>query len=116
MAKKKAANKKPAKKKTKKAKINRSQEIRDYLAKDPNAGPKAIVAGLKKKGIKVTEGLASAVKYKQPAKKKKKRGRKPQAAADKISVSALVSAKKMADTLGGIEEAKAALDAVAKLQ
>ena len=47
----------------KKKKINRSQAIRDILAKDPAAKPKAIQAGLAKKGIKVSASLINAVKY-----------------------------------------------------
>ena len=53
-------------------------------------------------------------------KKKKKRGRKPQGAAaavaDSFSVAALVGAKKLAEQLGGVDQAKAALDAIARLQ
>ena len=56
----------------KQAKLNRSQAIRDYLAKNPNANPKAIRAALKAKGIAVSESLASAVKYS----KKKGAGRR----------------------------------------
>ncbi len=36
----------------KKASINKSQLIRDQIAAKPKDGPKAIVAALKKKGIK----------------------------------------------------------------
>ncbi len=103
----------------KKASINKSQLIRDQIAAQPKDGPKAIAAALKKKGVKVTESLVGAVKYKKKG-KKKRRGRKAAAAAkpaasDKVSLSTLVQAKKLADGLGGIEKAKGALAALAKL-
>ena len=119
IAKKKAA----AKKKTaKKKKVNKSAAIRDFMAKKPSAGPTEVSRALTKKGIKVSPSMVSNVKATAEKKKGrrgrppgKKRGRKPQAT-DKISVAVLVSAKKLADQLGGIEKAKAALDAIAKLQ
>jgi len=106
--------------KKKKAGVNKSQAIRDHLAKQPDDGPKAIVVALGKKKIKVTEALVSNVKYVKSG-KKKRRGKKKAATtqskvSDKISISTLVQAKKMADQLGGIEKAKTALVALAKLQ
>ncbi len=103
----------------KKAGINKSQMIRDQIAAQPKDGAKAIVAALKKKGVKVTESLVGSVKYKKKG-KKKRRGKKAAAvakpaASDKVSLSTLVQAKKLADGLGGIEKAKAALAALAKL-
>ncbi len=53
--------------------------------------------------------------------KKKRSGKKKASTtqptvSDKISISTLVQAKKMADQLGGIEKAKTALAALTKLQ
>ncbi len=103
----------------KKADVNKSQLIRDYIAANPKDGPKAITAALKKKRIKVSESLVGAIKYKKKGKKKRRRKKaaavaKP-VASDKVSLSTLVRAKKMADELGGIEKAKAALAALAKI-
>ncbi len=108
-----------AKKKT--AGINKSQAIRNHLAKQPDDGPKTVVAALGKKKITVTESLVSHVKYALANKKKRRRKKKKAATtqrtvSDKISISTLVLAKKMADQLGGIEKAKTALAALAKLQ
>jgi len=47
----------------KKKKVNRSQAIRDILAKDLAAKPKAIQAALANKGIKVSASLVNAIKY-----------------------------------------------------
>ena len=107
--------------KKKKAGINMSQAIRDHLADHPDDGAKAIVAAMGKKKIKVTEGLVNNVKYALAGKKKKKRRKKrttttQSTVSDKISISTLVQAKKMADQLGGIEKAKTALAALTKLQ
>lgn len=41
----------------------RSQAIRDYLTVNPQAGPNEITAALKAKGISVSPGLISSIKY-----------------------------------------------------
>ncbi len=98
--------------KKKKAAVNKSQLIRDHLAAYPADGPQAIMVALKKKGIEVSESLIGAVKYSG----KKKVGSKRPAAGDKISLSTLIQAKKMAEQLGGVEKARDALAALSKLQ
>ena len=106
--------------KKKKAGVNKSQAIRDHLAKQPDDGPKAIVVALRKKRITVTEALASQVKYVKAGKKKRRRKKKAATTqptvSDRISISTLVQVKKMVDQLGGIEKTKTALAALAKLQ
>ena len=106
--------------KRKKAGVNKSQAIRDHLTKQPDDGPKAVVAALRTKKIKVTEGLVSKVKGASAGKRKRRRKKKAattqSTVSDKISISTLVQAKKMADQLGGIEKARTALAALAKLQ
>ena len=104
-----------------KVRVNKSQAIRDHLAKHPDDGPKAIMVALRKKNITATASLVSQVKYASVGKKNRKSRKKKAATtqptvSDKISISTLVQAKKMADQLGGIEKAKAALSALAKLQ
>ena len=105
----------------KKKSVNKSQLIRDHIAANPKDGPQAIITALGKTGVKVTTSLVGAVKYKAPSKKKRRGKRKAAPAAkpavsDKVSLSALVQAKKMAEQLGGVEKARAALAALAKLQ
>ena len=98
--------------------VNKSQAIRDYAKANPTAGPTAIVAALAEQGIQVTTAMASTVKSIAKKKRRAKRaaaaGAKP--ASDKISVAALIQAKKAAAEMGGIEKAKEALAALAKLQ
>ncbi len=114
MAKKKKATRK------KKARVNKSQVVRDYMAANPEVGPKGVSAALKKKGIKVSPQMVSTIKTK--AKKKssgKKRGRpakkKLARRAGGLNIDTLVKAKKLADRMGGVDKAKEALDALAKL-
>jgi hypothetical protein len=57
---------------------SKSEEIRAYMAENPDANPKEVVAGLKAKGVEVSEGLAKMVRYNR-AKPAGKRGRKPKA-------------------------------------
>ncbi len=101
----------------KKKKINRSQTIRDILAKDPAAMPKAIQAGLAKKGIKVSASLVNAVKYgkSKPGKRGRKPGPRPKSAAGETSFDALLGAKSLADKLGGVRRAQQALDMLGRL-
>jgi len=116
-----------------------SQAIRDYLSTNPKATPNEIVAALGKKGIKVSPGLASNVKYtsgpkrlkkktgkkkagKKKAGKKKagkrkvvKRRRPGRRAAAELSADDLLAAKQLADQLGGIGEVRRALDTLERL-
>jgi hypothetical protein len=93
-----------------------SQAIRDQLALDGSASPKTIQAALKEKGIEVSVGLISAIKYggKNKGAGKKvpgKRGRKP--AAGSLTIDDLKHAKELADRLGGVDAAIALLNTLA---
>jgi hypothetical protein len=96
-------------------KRNRSQDIRDYLAIDPAAGPAKIVAELKKKGIVVSSALASRVKSrmqnpggtgKRGRRGRPRRGANGHKARDEVvAVESLVQARAFVDKVGGIDEA-----------
>jgi hypothetical protein len=127
MAKKATTKKKAApKKKAPAQKVNKSQAIRDYCEANPTVGPKETAAALTKQGIKVSTAFVSTIKTKAKKNKTqtpKRRGRPRKNAAssakpasDKIALSSLLAAKKMAEQLGGVEKAQAALAALAKLQ
>jgi len=110
---------------------NKSQLIRDYKAKDDDMGPKAIAAKLKSEhGIEVSAQFVSTVlsqaKKRDGKKTRRGRGRPPGSgkaakiatttkSSGGLSVELLLKAKKLAAELGGVEEAKAALDALARL-
>ena len=93
---------------------SKSQSIRDHLAKNPADGPKAVKAALTKKGIDVSEALVGVVKY-GPGSKTAGRGRGRRGRAGQITASELLSAKKLIDELGGINETRKALDVLEKL-
>jgi hypothetical protein len=103
--------------------VNKSQAIRDYLQQDPGATPKQIVTALAERGVKVSEGLAGNVKYTSgPGGARRGRGRgrgRPRTrrvAVNTLSAQDLVEAKKLADQLGGIEQARRALEALEQLR
>ena len=102
--------------------VTKSQAIRDYLAKNPGAAPKAIQAGLKKQGIAVSDGLISVVKYSKRGKKrravKRGAGRRRSAAVSRseLQLSDLIEARDFALRLGGVAQAIHALEALEKLQ
>ena len=126
-------------------KVNKSAAIRDYKKAHPKAKPAAIAEALKAEGLEVSGALVSNVlftmKNKKPGKRgrpaktaapvatstkrrgrppkgPKRAGRSPQAATNghEPGLSALLAAKKLADEMGSVDRAKAALDALAKLQ
>ena len=126
----------------KKSGVNKSQAIRDYKSANPNAGPTEIAAGLAEQGLTVTTALVSNVLTTSKKKVKKRLGRPPKtttadAATPKRkgrpkkkggrpsmassngaepNLDALIAAKKLVDEMGSVSQAKAALDALAKLQ
>jgi len=101
---------------------SKSQHVREYLAGKPDASPKQIAEALAAKGVRVSVGLASHVKYTSgPGAKRGKRTvrrRKPgrAAASSGVTIQELVEAKKLAQAVGGIDAARRALDALATLQ
>ncbi|MDH3200108.1 MAG: hypothetical protein OEM15_04355 [Myxococcales bacterium] len=97
--------------------MNKSKAIREFKSAHPKAGPTETSRALLRKGIKVTPVYVSTVlSNASKASGRKRRGRaKAARGGDQFSVSALVKAKKFAEEMGGIAQAKAAIDAVAKL-
>ena len=104
-----------------KSAVNRSQAIRDYLAANASAKTAEIKEALAKNGIKVSDSLISAVKYKKPkGKRGKKRGRPAGAAnvasVDSISVDSLVAIAKVVKQVGGIDVAAKAIGVLRRMQ
>jgi len=99
----------------------KSEAIRTYLAANPDAGPTAVVAALKEQGVKVTVGLVSNLKFRlaNPAGKRGRPAAGRRAFKNghaEITTDQLLAAKRMADELGGVEAARAALDALVALR
>lgn len=99
---------------------NKSLEIRNYKDANPTAAPKEIVEALAKSGVEVTAQFVSTIL--SNAKRKGgvvgARGRKPgrpAAAAPTGGIQQLIQAKKLIDQMGGIEAAKAAVNALAQI-
>ena len=109
--------------KKKKKSVNVSKSVRDYASANKSAKPKDISAALKKQGIVaspnyVSNILSTAKRAKgKPGRKKRARAAAPVAAGGNISdvIASLVEAKKFAAKVGGIDAARKALDALAKL-
>lgn len=115
----------------KKADVNKSWEIRSYMADNPKAKPRDVVAALKDRGIDVSAQFVSTVKStskkkgpakrrgrpvgstkKAPALTKTVSARKP---GETVSVQSLLKLKRVVKELGSIEEAKAALATLEQL-
>lgn len=113
--------------------INKSEVIREYKSKNPGMGPKAIAEKLKADhGEEVSAQFVSTVlsmakKRDDKGEVRRGRGRPPGSgkaataaksttkASGGLSVDVLIKAKKLANELGGVEEARAALDALARI-
>jgi hypothetical protein len=101
---------------------NKSQAIRDYKEANPTASPKEIAEALAKSGVTVSAQFVSTVlsNAKRKGGKIGKRGRKPGRKAGVAGMAdagleQLLTAKKLVDSLGGIDRARSAIDALAKL-
>ena len=98
--------------------LNKSQEVRDALARNPTAKPKEIVAELAASGIKVTTGLVYMIK----SVSKKKKRRKKLAAAAAISattpsvdpVKLILKVRDLAREAGGLRYLKQLVDVLAE--
>jgi hypothetical protein len=116
---------------------SKSGAARAYLKRKPEAGPAQVVAALKKKGVEISPAQVSNVKARlraerggdaataaadrngQPAGRAggKRRGRPPgRQVADNVSLDGLFQAREFADRVGGVDQASALLEALAKLQ
>jgi hypothetical protein len=95
---------------------NKSELIRTYKSNHKRAKPKDISAALGKEGITVTPAFVSTVL--STARRKKGKGMRRAAArpaAGGGDYSHLIQARKLADQMGGVDKARAALDALAKI-
>ena len=99
----------------------RSQAVRDFLAENPQASPKAVVDGLKAKGIKVKVTLVNSIKYKKPTKPGQRRRSMRRVAARRtrsagVTIEQLLEVKRFAESIGGADQVREALDTLGQLQ
>lgn len=99
----------------------KAQAIREAMEKTPEATAQEIVAAVKAQGMKITPQMVYGLRAR--AAKGPKRGRGKRKAArggdgvnNGFTLDTLILAKKLAAQLGGVEKAKEAMDALAKLQ
>ena len=92
----------------------KSQAIRDYLAANKRAKAAEVVAALAEKGLTVT---ATSVYNLKARKRMGKRRRKAEATGQVVglSITNLIAAKKLVDAVGGVDQAREAINALAKL-
>ena len=104
--------------------VSGSELIRQFIARYPDAMPKAIELGLKQQGVKVSLGLISNVKYGSRKKSGKRRAIRTPAAriaarktpSGSVTIEQLLEVKRVADSLGGVIQVRAALDTLEKLR
>jgi hypothetical protein len=104
--------------------VSGSESIRQFMAKHPGAMPTEIEEGLKAAGIRVSRGLISNVKYGGGKKKAKtRRGRRAMlhVAARKtpavaVTIDQLLEVKRTADSLGGADLVRRALETLEQLR
>lgn len=99
-------------------KVNKSEEVRNYLAANPAEGPSAVSEALKKRGIKVSPNFVSNIKLKLKTHgAPKRRGRRPLAVSNSESngYGTVYAAAAFIRSCGGIQQAKDALAVAAKV-
>jgi hypothetical protein len=96
--------------------VNKSEAIREHLTQNPDASPTEILQVLALRGIETTPGFVSTIKseFKKGNRGRKKKGTRKAAPGD-LSISTLLDAKKLADQLGGVDQARDLLRALSRL-
>lgn len=117
--------------KTRSGQPNKSAAIVEFVQQNPGMKNTEVAAALSKQmGEDITAGYVSTIKSQKGLSKKRKTtkkkaaatktvkrvGRPKTATAGDLSLSNLQEAKRLADDLGGVEEARKALDALAELR
>lgn len=90
----------------------RSQAVRDHLQENPDQSPNQVVEALAKKGITVSTGLVSVIKYKKARKSRVIKKAKTKG----VDLKQLIALKKLADEMGGMDQLKSAMDALEQLR
>lgn len=97
--------------------MNVSQLVRDYKAQHKRSKPKEIAEALNGQGLKISAQYVSTIL--SNARRKKGRRARPAASASNgrggIDVAQLVKAKTLVKKLGGVEQARKMIDALAKI-
>lgn len=99
---------------------NKSQAIRDTVVElGKKSRPRDVIAKLKSQGIDVSAALVTNVMARsgkrRPRRATRTAGIGRTTCADNLTMESLLSAKRLLDQVGSVEEAKRALDVLAKL-
>ncbi len=102
--------------------VNKSKLIRELAGKGLNASPKEIVAKLAEQGVETNTQFVSTIlsnarrKEGKPSKRGRGRGRPAGTGKSVVAgIDGIIQAKKFAEKLGGVDAAKAALDALSQI-
>lgn len=102
----------------KKAAVNKSQAIRDALAKNPDKSPSEIAEMLKSDGITITAQYVSTIKSNAKIKTRRKvmgrRGR-PRGGATGAGLGTMGAALALIKAAGGLEQAKNVLSTIEQI-
>src|SRR5262245_36185243 len=93
---------------------SKAAKIRALLAERPDATAKEIIEALAAKKVKVTAAQVYNLKS-TSSNGRGGRGRSTSSHGLTSGVDVLIQAKKLADAMGGVDKARAALDVLAKL-
>jgi hypothetical protein len=100
----------------------KTKAVRDYITANPKATPKEIVAGLATTGMKIKLGLANSLKYGKKKRSQRKSStvasaaRRASTTNGAVTVEQLLDVKRLADSLGGVEHVRSALDTLDQLR
>jgi hypothetical protein len=97
------------------ARGEKSQAIRDFLKANPKAKASEVVTALAQKGITVSGPMVYTLKARNRMGKRRKQARSSGQTIG-LSISSLLAAKRLVDEVGGIDQAREALDGLAKLR
>lgn len=100
----------------KKPSVNKTQAIKETMDKFPSLGPQAIAAKLKEQGVSVTPAYVSTIKSSLKRRAQKATGVRNGASGGFIAISALKQAQDFIEKAGGVDQAREALDVLAKLK
>lgn len=102
-----------------KEKVNKSLEIRSYIAAHPEAKPREIVAALRENGIDVSAAFVSTLKSNDKRKGKpgltRPAGKSSRLQGTHDGLASLLVAKELVNQTGSLEAARRSLDALEKI-
>ena len=97
-------------------KMNKTQAIKEALAKNPEIGPKELAEQLNKAGVKVTAQYVSMIKSKLKQGHSKRKAAIKRAGRNGDVLTDLQQAKQFADRFGGVNKALEALELLKSVQ